>query len=111
MPTEIYSSHHVMSPLLTPIKTPTDSQVPYYLLNYALLYISPALAHLCMPLIPLQFTTPIITQAHAPIFSPQKLLEFIIFNIEVHYTSINFIAHEPTHNYPNDSIQILVLSL
>ena len=61
-----------------------------------------------MPYLPLCFTTPIMTQAHAPIHSLQKLIES---NIEVRYTFIAFIMHVPNHTSPNDLNQIFVLFL
>ena len=61
-----------------------------------------------MPYLTLCFKTPILTQSHAPIHSPQKLIEY---NIDILYTSINFTTHAPAHNYPNDLSKIFVLSI
>ena len=95
-------------PILTPSKTPTENPsivLPKKLYTSAY-FLCSSMPNI--PYIPLWFATPIMTQAHALIYSPQKWLES---NIDVQYISINFITHATTPHYPNDSVQIFVLSL
>ena len=78
-PTGINYSRTMMSPILTPIKNPTDNPIivrppQLYTSVYFLRSITPHI-----PCIPLFFPTPIITQARAPIHSPHKLLESNIY--------------------------------